>query len=171
MGLLGAHAGEPPGAPSLPRLCWDRLLELLQAPLARREPEPQPDSPGKEPPSQPTGGAEATLVNGHSPAQQLQSPGPGSGPASTSTQWPNTQVSIGGADAPVPAGLEETPGSPVGGPSLPEGKVSPPHSMGLLPLASCVTLRLRTSPAPQPDPEGDTEGHEPNPMGVSLDSP
>ncbi|XP_054430464.1 TRIO and F-actin-binding protein-like, partial [Pteronotus mesoamericanus] len=135
-----AHTEEPALASRLPRLDLEGLLELLQAQLPRRDPAghwggpattsgPELGSPGtkdaleRERHSQPEGGAEATLVNGHSPGQWSQSLAQPPCPACISTQWPKTKVTSG-AETSTMAGLEE-PGqlgsrSPAEGPSSPE---------------------------------------------------
>ncbi|XP_011893580.1 PREDICTED: LOW QUALITY PROTEIN: TRIO and F-actin-binding protein [Cercocebus atys] len=143
LGLLRAP-GEGAWA-RLPRLDWEGLLELLQARLPRKDPAghrddlarasgPEMGPPGtkdvpeQESHSQPEGWAEATPVNGHSPAPRPQSPAQPPSPACTSTQWPKTKVTRGPATGTL-AGLEQ-PG-PLGsrstaeGPSLPELQFQP----------------------------------------------
>ncbi|XP_031511872.1 TRIO and F-actin-binding protein-like [Papio anubis] len=143
LGLLRAP-GEGAWA-RLPRLDWEGLLELLQARLPRKDPAghrddlarasgPEMGPPGtkdvpeQESHSQPEGWAEATPVNGHSPAPRPQSPAQPPSPACTSTQWPKTKVTRGPATVTL-AGLEQT--GPLGsrstaeGPSLPELQFQP----------------------------------------------
>lgn len=181
LGLLRAP-GEGAWA-RLPRLDWEGLLELLQARLPRKDPAghrddlarasgPQMGPPGtkdvpeQESHSQPEGWAEATPVNGHSPAPRPQSLAQPPSPACTSTQWPKTKVTRGPATV-ILAGLEQT--GPLGsrstaeGPSLPElqvrrfpppkgsQKVSPPQpsllgkASPLSSLSSCIPLQAQTS--------------------------
>ncbi|XP_072862830.1 TRIO and F-actin-binding protein isoform X4 [Chlorocebus sabaeus] len=143
LGLLRAP-GEGAWA-RLPRLDWEGLLELLQARLPCKDPAghrddlarasgPEVGPPGtkdvpkQESHSQPEGWAEATPVNGHSPAPRPQSPAQPPSPACTSTQWPKTKVTRGPATVTL-AGLEQT--GPLGsrstaeGPSLPELQFQP----------------------------------------------
>ncbi|XP_016794634.3 TRIO and F-actin-binding protein isoform X2 [Pan troglodytes] len=143
LGLLRAP-GEGVWA-RLPSLDWEGLLELLQARLPRKDPAGHRDDPARAlgpelgPPgtkdvpeqeshSQPEGWAEATPVNGHSPALQSQSPVQLPSPACTSTQWPKIKVTRGPATTTL-AGLEQT--GPLGsrsaaeGPSLPELQFQP----------------------------------------------
>nr|XP_054961638.1 TRIO and F-actin-binding protein isoform X2 [Pan paniscus] len=143
LGLLRAP-GEGVWA-RLPSLDWEGLLELLQARLPRKDPAGHRDDPARAlgpelgPPgtkdvpeqeshSQPEGWAEATPVNGHSPALQSQSPVQLPSPACTSTQWPKIKVTRGAATTTL-AGLEQT--GPLGsrsaaeGPSLPELQFQP----------------------------------------------
>ncbi|XP_070936649.1 TRIO and F-actin-binding protein isoform X1 [Macaca nemestrina] len=143
LGLLRAP-GEGAWA-RLPRLDWEGLLELLQARLPRKDPAghrddlarasgPEMGPPGtkdvpeQESHSQPEGWAEATPVNGHSPAPWPQSLAQPPSPACTSTQWPKTKVTRGPATVTL-AGLEQT--GPLGsrstaeGPSLPELQFQP----------------------------------------------
>ncbi|XP_011834525.1 PREDICTED: TRIO and F-actin-binding protein [Mandrillus leucophaeus] len=143
LGLLRAP-GEGAWA-RLPRLDWEGLLELLQARLPRKDPAghrddlvrasgPEMGPPGtkdvpeQESHSQPEGWAEATPVNGLSPAPRPQSPAQPPSPACTSTQWPKTKVTRGPATVTL-AGLEQT--GPLGsrstaeGPSLPELQFQP----------------------------------------------
>ncbi|XP_054999595.1 TRIO and F-actin-binding protein [Sorex araneus] len=127
VGLLGVR--EPAGSPSLPRLCWDRLLELLQAPLPRRDPGPTRDPTGPAPPSWPEGGTLEPLLNGHDPAQGPQGAGQDPSPACTPAPGPHTRVDTSGQETPVPAGLKEEPRSPAGGPSSPE-KLHPEEPEG-----------------------------------------
>uniref|UniRef100_G1RXV3 PH domain-containing protein n=1 Tax=Nomascus leucogenys TaxID=61853 RepID=G1RXV3_NOMLE len=124
----------------LPSLDWEGLLELLQARLPCKDPAGHRDDPARAlgpelgPPgtkdvpeqgshSQPEGWAEATPVNGHSPALQSQSPVQLPRPACTSTQWPKIKVTRGPVTETL-AGLEQM--GPLGsrsaaeGPSLPE---------------------------------------------------
>ncbi|XP_045219599.2 TRIO and F-actin-binding protein isoform X3 [Macaca fascicularis] len=133
LGLLRAP-GEGAWA-RLPRLDWEGLLELLQARLPRKDPAghrddlarasgPEMGPPGtkdvpeQESHSQPEGWAEATPVNGHSPAPWPQSLAQPPSPACTSTQWPKTKVTRGPATVTL-AGLEQT--GPLGSRSTAEG--------------------------------------------------
>ncbi|KAM5336135.1 TRIO and F-actin-binding protein [Glossophaga mutica] len=140
-----AHTEEPTLASRLPRLDLEGLLELLQAQLPRKDPAghwggpatasgPELGSPGtkdaleRERHSQPEGGAEATLVNGHSPGQWPQSSAQPPSPACISTQWPKTKVTSG-PETSTMAGLEE-PGQlgrriPAEGPSSSEWEFQP----------------------------------------------
>ncbi|XP_054399384.2 TRIO and F-actin-binding protein isoform X8 [Pongo abelii] len=143
LGLLRAP-GEGAWA-RLPSLDWEGLLELLQARLPRKDPAGHRDDPARAlgpelgPPgtkdvpeqeshSQPEGWAEASPVNGQSPALQSQSPVQLPSPACTSTQWPKIKVTRGPATATL-AGLEQM--GPLGsrsaaeGPSLPELQFQP----------------------------------------------
>lgn len=118
-----ARTEEPTLASRLPRLDLEGLLELLQAQLPPKDPAghwggpaaasgPELGSPGtkdaleRERQSQPEGGAEATLVNGHSPGQWPQSLAQPPSPACISTQWPKTKVTSG-PETSTMAGLEE----------------------------------------------------------------
>nr|XP_054399382.1 TRIO and F-actin-binding protein isoform X6 [Pongo abelii] len=143
LGLLRAP-GEGAWA-RLPSLDWEGLLELLQARLPRKDPAGHRDDsaralgpelgppgtkdvPEQESHSQPEGWAEASPVNGQSPALQSQSPVQLPSPACTSTQWPKIKVTRGPATATL-AGLEQM--GPLGsrsaaeGPSLPELQFQP----------------------------------------------
>ncbi|XP_069855577.1 TRIO and F-actin-binding protein isoform X1 [Dipodomys merriami] len=137
LGLL-----QPPGEGAwarLPRLDWEGLLELLQAQLPRKssaEPWGEPAKAGgpdlgppgtketqeQEQQHHPEGWANASLLNGHSTAQQPHSPAQPPSPACTSTQWPTTKVTSGPATATL-ADLEQ-PGQ-LGGPSPPEPEFQP----------------------------------------------
>uniref|UniRef100_A0A2K5JSR3 PH domain-containing protein n=1 Tax=Colobus angolensis palliatus TaxID=336983 RepID=A0A2K5JSR3_COLAP len=142
--LLGLLRAPGDGAwARLPRLDWEGLLELLQARLPHKDPAghrddlarasgPEMGPPGtkdvpeQESHSQPEGWAEATPVNGHSPALRPQSPAQPPSPACASTQWPKTKVTRGPATVTL-AGLEQTGplGSTAEGPSLPELQFQP----------------------------------------------
>lgn len=122
--LLGLLRAPGDGAwTRLPRLDWEGLLELLQARLPQKDPaehwhdpakasEPEPGSPGTEDTpktesqAQPEGWAKATLANGHSPGQQLESQEQPPSPACTSTQWPTTELTSG-PETPALAALEQ----------------------------------------------------------------
>ncbi|XP_077023944.1 TRIO and F-actin-binding protein-like [Tamandua tetradactyla] len=139
--LQASGTEEPLLASCLPRLDWEGLLELLQTQLPRKDPaghwgasgpEQGPlgtkGAPEQEQHSRPDSWAEATIVNGHSPGQWLQGPAQLPSSASTSTQWPKTEVTSGMEPSTV-AVLEEPGqlggGSPAEGPRLPEQEFRP----------------------------------------------